>query len=90
MRGGGTFNCWTEKKVNTYLESVTDGGVHVERGWSDSGKPRREEYATFGEYSRECDRRWGYVCFDKHRPGVRFWGKSPKDAAINAGFTLIK
>ena len=77
---------WTAKAVNDFLESVTTG-AHVEFGYY-PGKVSRREFKTFTEYSRECRRREGYFCIDTHRPSQKFWGKTPKAAAVAAGFTL--
>lgn len=78
---------WTAKQVNAKLNDLTAGDAHVELGYN-GGKPNRESYATFKEYLKAHRKAEGYFCIDTYRPGLKFWGKTPKDAAQNAGFTL--
>lgn len=33
--------------------------------------------------------KWGYICKDSYRPGMLYWGKTPKEAVINAGFSPL-
>ena len=79
---------WTAKAVNTHLDNVTGGDARVVPGFK-GGVPTRAGFATFAGYLKENIRRDGYFCFDKYRPGQRYWGKTPKKAAIAAGFTLL-
>lgn len=67
MRGGGTFFCWTMKRVNAYLAYMTCGDARV-----------------------DLLPRGGYVCRDNYRPGLSFRGKTPAEAARNAGFWVPK
>lgn len=83
MKSGGHFNCWTEKRVNEKLLELTGGDAHVERGYNGE-KPERRNFATFSEYSKACDKSYGYICFDSYRPGMKFWGKTPREAALAA------
>ena len=86
--GGGTFGCWTSKKVNEFLKNVTGGDASVQNGFNGC-RPSRDAYKTFREFSKASERAYGYVCIDTYRPGMHFWGKTPKEAAIKAGFTLL-
>lgn len=88
MKSGGHFNCWTEKKVNELLQNVTGGDATVEKGWN-GARPKRDDFPTFKDYLRASNKVDGYVCKDSYRPGAHFWGKTPRAAAVAAGFTLI-
>lgn len=79
---------WTQKAVNTFLAKVTAGDAYVEFGY-DGGKPKREDFNSHAEWSKKLRKLEGYFCYDKYRPGQKFWGKTPKAAAINAGFTIM-
>lgn len=88
MKSGGHFGCWTEKAINKFLVNVAGGDAVVERGHNGE-KPKREDFATFAEFSKAFWKGDGYVCKDAYRPGALFWGKTPRAAAIAAGFTPL-
>lgn len=79
---------WTAKQVNIRLEKNTAGDAHVERGYKEDFIADRNLYPDFKSWSKASAKAWGYRCYDKYRPGYFAWGKTPKDAANNAGFWI--
>jgi hypothetical protein len=79
---------WTAKAVNDFLKNVTGGDAHVEQGY-EGGKAKRDDFASHKEYVKVLNRTFGYFCIDTYRPGMKFWGKTPKAAARAAGFTIL-
>ncbi|NTW34546.1 MAG: hypothetical protein HGB17_00125 [Syntrophobacteraceae bacterium] len=77
---------WTAKRVNAYLANITGGDAYVEQGWKNGKAQTKAKKCSHGEtYQNE----YGYICVDSYRPGMRFWGKTPKAACIAAGFDGI-